>query len=72
MAPHSSTLAWKIPWTEEPGVVMAKTKKVISSYQIYGFFKIDFLNVNHFFTVFIEFVTILCLFYVLATRHVRS
>ena len=20
MAPHSSTLAWKIPWTEEPGV----------------------------------------------------
>jgi len=19
MAPHSSTLAWKIPWTEEPG-----------------------------------------------------
>ena len=21
MAPHSSTLAWKIPWTEEPGGV---------------------------------------------------
>jgi len=20
MAPHSSTLAWKIPWVEEPGV----------------------------------------------------
>ena len=19
MSPHSSTLAWKIPWTEEPG-----------------------------------------------------
>ena len=19
LAPHSSTLAWKIPWTEEPG-----------------------------------------------------
>ena len=19
MAPHSSTIAWKIPWTEEPG-----------------------------------------------------
>ena len=19
MAPHSTTLAWKIPWTEEPG-----------------------------------------------------
>ena len=22
MAPHSSTLAWKIPWTEEPGRVV--------------------------------------------------
>ena len=21
MAPHSSTFAWKIPWTEEPGGV---------------------------------------------------
>ena len=21
MAPHSSTLAWKIPWTEEPGII---------------------------------------------------
>ena len=23
MAPHSSTLAWKIPWTEEPGVLQS-------------------------------------------------
>ena len=23
MAPHSSTLAWKIPWTEEPGKVQS-------------------------------------------------
>ena len=22
MAPHSSTLAWKIPWTEDPGAVV--------------------------------------------------
>ena len=22
MAPHSSTLAWKIPWTEEPGELL--------------------------------------------------
>ena len=22
MAPHSSTLAWKIPWTEEPGAAI--------------------------------------------------
>ena len=26
MAPHSSTLAWKIPWTEEPGPVHGVTK----------------------------------------------
>ena len=24
MAPHSSTLAWKIPWTEEPGKLQSK------------------------------------------------
>ena len=24
MAPHSSTLAWKIPWTEEPGRLPSK------------------------------------------------
>ena len=23
MAPHSSTFAWKIPWTEEPGVLQS-------------------------------------------------
>ena len=23
MVPHSSTLAWKIPWTEEPGRLQA-------------------------------------------------
>ena len=22
MAPHSSTLAWKIPWAEEPGMLL--------------------------------------------------
>ena len=21
MAPHSSTLAWKLPWTEDPGAI---------------------------------------------------
>ena len=26
MAPHSSTLAWKIPWTEEPGGLHGVTK----------------------------------------------
>ena len=24
MAPHSSALAWKIPWTEEPGRLQSK------------------------------------------------
>ena len=26
MAPHSSILAWKIPWTEEPGRHQAKSR----------------------------------------------
>ena len=26
MAPHSSTLAWQIPWTEEPGAVHGVTR----------------------------------------------
>ena len=24
MAPHSSTIAWKIPWTEEPGKLQSR------------------------------------------------
>ena len=27
MAPHSSTLAWKIPWTEEPGRLQSRGHK---------------------------------------------
>ena len=27
MAPHSSTLAWKIPWTEEPGRLQSMSHK---------------------------------------------
>ena len=26
MAPHSSTLAWKIPWIEEPGRLQGQTQ----------------------------------------------
>ena len=29
MAPHSSTLAWKIPWTEVPGIVQEAMIKTI-------------------------------------------
>ena len=28
MAPHSSTLAWKIPWTEEPGGLRVRSLRV--------------------------------------------
>ena len=28
MAPHSSTLAWKIPWTDEPGGLQSMGRKV--------------------------------------------
>ena len=27
MAPHSSTLAWRIPWTEEPGGLQSTGRK---------------------------------------------
>ena len=37
MAPHSNTLAWKIPWTEEPGRLqsvhgVAKSQKQLSDF----------------------------------------
>ena len=28
MAPHSTTLAWKIPWTEEPGGLQSRGREV--------------------------------------------
>ena len=28
MAPHSSILAWKIPWTEEPGRLQSVAKEI--------------------------------------------
>ena len=27
MAPHSSTLAWNIPWTEEPGELQSRSRQ---------------------------------------------
>ena len=29
MAPHSSTLAWKIPWTEEPGRLQSMGSRTV-------------------------------------------
>ena len=38
MAPHSSTLAWKIPWTEEPGGLqsmgVAKSRTRLSDFTL--------------------------------------
>ena len=34
MAPHSSTLAWKIPWTEEPGGLRSMGSQRLGSLDI--------------------------------------
>ena len=38
MAPHSSTLAWKIPWSEEPGRLqsygVAKSRTQLSNFTL--------------------------------------
>ena len=43
MAPQSSTLAWKVPWTEEPGGIQPmgsqKNWKQRSDKQLQQFFK---------------------------------
>ena len=37
MAPHSSTLAWKIPWMEEPGRV-ARSRTQLSDFPFTFYF----------------------------------
>ena len=32
MATHSSTLAWKIPWTEEPGMLQSMGSQRVGHY----------------------------------------
>ena len=34
MAPYSSTLTWKIPWTEEPGGLQSMGSQRVNSYLI--------------------------------------
>ena len=41
MAPHSSTLAWKIPWTEEPGRL--QSMGLLGVGRLYNF-QVDKLN----------------------------
>ena len=38
MAPHSSTLAWKIPWTEEPGRLKYKGSLRVGHDQVTSYF----------------------------------
>ena len=37
MAPHSSTLAWKIPWTEEPGRLQSMGLRRVSQTRLSDF-----------------------------------
>ena len=37
MAPHSSTLAWKIPWTEEPGGLQSMGSRRVGHNFIFTF-----------------------------------
>ena len=60
MAPHSSTLAWKIQWMEEPGVLQSMGSQRVGHDWVTSFSLSLFI-----FQVFIEFVMILLLFYVL-------
>ena len=34
MAPHSSIVAWRIPWTEEPGGQIAKSQTRLSDFHL--------------------------------------
>ena len=34
MTTHSSTLAWEIPWTEEPGVARVRPGRVTKQQQV--------------------------------------
>ena len=47
MAPHSSTIAWKIPWTEEPGRLQStgsQSRRRLSDFtSLRTFFGIAFL-----------------------------
>ena len=40
MAAHSSTLAWKIPWTEEPATVHAVNKESDTTERLHFNFKL--------------------------------
>ena len=41
MAPHSSTLAWKIPWTEEPSGLQSMGSRRVSTEQLHFHFALS-------------------------------
>ena len=44
MATHSNTLAWKVPWTEEPGRLQSMGLQRVSRLAVYvSFCRIQFL-----------------------------
>ena len=48
MATHSSTLAWKIPWTEEPGRLQSMgSQRVRHDWVTFFFFLLSFYCINH-------------------------
>ena len=45
MAPHSSTLAWKIPWTEEPGSLQSMgSQELDTTEQLHFHFSLSFIG----------------------------
>ena len=45
MAPHSSTLAWKIPWMEEPGRLKTMGSRRVDTTEILDFhFSLSFIG----------------------------
>ena len=45
MAPHSSTLAWKIPWTEEPGGLQSMgSLRVGTTEQLHFHFSLSYIR----------------------------
>ena len=44
MAPHSSTLAWKIPWTEEPGRLQSMGSLRVEHYSVTSLSLFTFLH----------------------------
>ena len=48
MAPHSSTLAWKIPWTEEPGGLQSMgSLRVGTTEQLHFHFSLSCIGEGH-------------------------